>query len=63
VIKLTIGGIVNPRSSREGLSRRFDPGGVFLTILNMGELKDAIDRRFMRKFQVSGEQREFPRQG
>jgi NADH dehydrogenase FAD-containing subunit len=62
--------------------RRFDPGGVFLTILNMGDgsgifrrkefvwggpfafrLKDAIDRRFMRKFQVSGERRESPRQG
>jgi len=61
--------------------RRFDPGGVFLTILNMGDgsgifwrkefvwggsfafrLKDAIDRRFMRKFQVSGERRESPRQ-
>lgn len=60
--------------------RRFDPGGVFLTILNMGDgsgifrrkefvwdgplafrLKDAIDRRFMRKFQVSGERRESPR--
>ena len=57
--------------------RRFDPRGVFLTILNMGDgsgifrrkgfvcdgsfafrLKDAIDRRFMRKFQVSGERRE-----
>lgn len=54
--------------------RRFDPGGTYLTILNMGDgsgifrrenlvwngrfaflLKDAIDRRFMRKFQVSGE--------
>ena len=54
--------------------RRFDPGGAYLTILNMGDgrgifvrkgfvregafafrLKDAIDRRFMRKFQVSGE--------
>jgi NADH dehydrogenase FAD-containing subunit len=62
--------------------RRFDPGGVFLTILNMGDgsgifrrkevvwdgpfafrLKDAIDRRFMRKFQVSGERRESPRDG
>jgi NADH dehydrogenase FAD-containing subunit len=61
---------------------RFDPGGVFLTILNMGDgsgifrrkefvwdgpfafrLKDAIDRRFMRKFQVSGERRESLRQG
>jgi NADH dehydrogenase FAD-containing subunit len=57
---------------------RFDPGGAFLTILNMGDgsgifrrkefvwngpvafrLKDAIDRRFMRKFQVSGERREY----
>jgi len=56
---------------------RFDPGGAYLTILNMGDgrgifrrkefvwdgplafrLKDAIDRRFMRKFQVSGERRE-----
>jgi len=62
--------------------RRFDPGGVFLTILNMGDgsgifrrkefvwdgpfafwLKDAIDRRFMRKFQVSGERRDSPRDG
>jgi NADH dehydrogenase FAD-containing subunit len=61
--------------------RRFDPGGVFLTILNMGDgsgifrrkefvwdgpfafrLKDAIDRRFMRKFQVSGERRESSRE-
>ncbi len=54
--------------------RRFDPGGGYLTILNMGDdrgifrrkefvrdgplafrVKDYIDRRFMRKFQVSGE--------
>jgi NADH dehydrogenase FAD-containing subunit len=61
---------------------RFDPGGAFLTILNMGDgsgifrrkefvwngplafrLKDAIDRRFMRKFQVSGERKESPRDG
>ncbi len=53
---------------------RFDPGGSYLQILNMGNgtgilwknsfvwdgraaflLKDFIDRRFMRKFQVSGE--------
>ena len=53
---------------------RFDPGGTYLTILNMGDdrgiflrkefvrdgqlafrLKNYIDRRFMRKFQVSGE--------
>ena len=59
--------------------RRFDPGGPYLTILNMGDgigifrrvkvvwdgrlaflLKDAIDRRFMRKFQVSGEHFEIP---
>jgi len=59
---------------------RFDPGGAYLTILNMGDgrgifrregfvwdgplafrLKDAIDRRFMRRFQVSGERRESPR--
>jgi NADH dehydrogenase FAD-containing subunit len=57
--------------------RRFDPGGGYLTILNMGDdrgifrrkefvrdgplafrLKDYIDRRFMRKFQVSGERSE-----
>lgn len=56
-----------------GLSR-FDPGGSYLLILNMGDgrgifwknrfvmdgrpallLKDYIDRRFMRKHQVSGE--------
>jgi NADH dehydrogenase FAD-containing subunit len=54
--------------------RRFDPGGAYLAILNMGDgrgifvrkeflwegpsvfrLKDFLDRRFMRKFQVSGE--------
>jgi NADH dehydrogenase FAD-containing subunit len=54
--------------------RTFDPGGGYLTILNMGDdrgifrrkefvrdgplafrVKDYIDRRFMRKFQVSGE--------
>jgi NADH dehydrogenase FAD-containing subunit len=54
--------------------RMFDPGGGYLTILNMGDdrgifrrkefvrdgplafrLKDYIDRKFMRKFQVSGE--------
>jgi NADH dehydrogenase FAD-containing subunit len=59
---------------------RFDPGGAYLTILNMGDgrgifrrkdfvwdgplafrLKDAIDRRFMKRFQVSGERRESPR--
>lgn len=59
--------------------RRFDPGGAYLTILNMGDgrgifvrkgfvregpfafrVKDAIDRRFMRKFQVSGECDESP---
>jgi NADH dehydrogenase FAD-containing subunit len=59
--------------------RRFDPGGAYLTILNMGDgrgifvrkeflwegpfvfrLKDFIDRRFMRKFQVSGECCVFP---
>ena len=53
---------------------RFDPGGSYLQILNMGNgtgilwknglvwdgraaflLKDFIDRRFMKKFQVSGE--------
>lgn len=58
---------------------RFDPGGAYLMILNMGDgrgifrrkefvwdgpfafrLKDAIDRRFMRRFQVSGERRESP---
>ncbi len=57
--------------------RTFDPGGGYLTILNMGDdrgifrrkefvrdgplafrLKDYIDRRFMRKFQVSGERSE-----
>ncbi len=56
--------------------RMFDPGGDYLTILNMGDdrgifrrkefvrdgrlafrIKDYIDRRFMRKFQVSGELR------
>lgn len=54
--------------------QRFDTGGTYLLILNMGDgtgifrrkgfvregriafrLKDAVDRRFMRKFQVSGE--------
>lgn len=59
---------------------RFDPGGAYLMILNMGDgrgifrrkelvwdgpfafrLKDAIDRRFMRRFQVSGERRESSR--
>ncbi len=54
--------------------RRFQPGGAYLLIFNMGNdraifwkkqfvfegklafwLKDYIDRRFMRKFQVSGE--------
>ncbi len=57
--------------------RTFDPGGGYLTILNMGDdrgifrrkefvrdgplafrVKDYIDRRFMRKFQVSGERSE-----
>jgi hypothetical protein len=43
----------------------FKPGGAFLLILNLGNgkglfwrkvlLKDLIDRRFMRKFQLSGE--------
>ena len=61
---------------------RFDPGGAYLMILNMGDgrgifrrkelvwdgpfafrLKDAIDRRFMRRFQVSGERRESSRGG
>jgi NADH dehydrogenase FAD-containing subunit len=59
--------------------RRFDPGGAYLAILNMGDgrgifvrkeflwegpfvfrLKDFLDRRFMRKFQVSGECRGSP---
>jgi NADH dehydrogenase FAD-containing subunit len=54
--------------------QRFDPGGDYLLILNLGDrrglfrrkeivwsgrlafrLKDYLDRRFMRKFQVSGE--------
>ncbi len=54
--------------------QRFDPGGDYLLILNLGDrrglfrrkeivcsgrlafrLKDFLDRRFMRKFQVSGE--------
>lgn len=54
--------------------RRFQPGGAYLLIFNMGDdrailwrkqfvfegktafwLKDFIDRRFMRKFQISGE--------
>jgi len=57
--------------------QRFDPGGDYLLILNLGDrnglfrrkeivwsgrlafrLKDYLDRRFMRKFQVSGELRE-----
>jgi NADH dehydrogenase FAD-containing subunit len=57
-----------------GTMRRFDPGGTYLLLFNLGDgraifwknglifclrpafwLKDAIDRRFMRKFQVSGE--------
>ena len=57
--------------------QRFDPGGDYLTILNLGDrmglfrrkgivwsgrlafhLKDYLDTRFMRKFQVSGELRE-----
>lgn len=57
--------------------QRFDPGGDYLLILNLGDrnglfrrkeivwsgrlafrLKDHLDRRFMRKFQVSGELRE-----
>ncbi len=57
--------------------QRFDPGGGFLLILNLGDrrglfrrgrfvwsgrlaflLKNALDTRFMRKFQVSGELRE-----
>ena len=62
----------------EGRSlQRFDPGGDYLLILNLGgrrglfrrkgivwsgrlafRLKDYLDRRFMRKFQVSGELRE-----
>lgn len=60
-----------------GEPRRFDPGGPYLLIMNMGDgtgimwkkelvqegraaflLKDYIDRRFIRKFQVSGEQGE-----
>lgn len=57
--------------------QKFDPGGDYLLILNLGDrnglfrrkeivwsgrlafrLKDYLDRRFMRKFQVSGELRE-----
>lgn len=57
-----------------GALQKFDPGGAYLLIMNMGDgtgimwkkelvmngrsafrLKDWIDRRFMRKFQVSGE--------
>jgi hypothetical protein len=57
--------------------QRFDPGGDYLLILNLGDrrglfrrkeivwsgrlafrLKEYLDRRFMRKFQVSGELRE-----
>jgi NADH dehydrogenase FAD-containing subunit len=57
--------------------QRFDPGGGYLLILNLGDrmglfrrsgivwsgglafrLKDYLDTRFMRKFQVSGELRE-----
>jgi NADH dehydrogenase FAD-containing subunit len=57
--------------------QRFDPGGDYLLILNLGDrmglfrrkgivwsgrlafqLKDYLDTRFMRKFQVSGELRE-----
>jgi NADH dehydrogenase FAD-containing subunit len=59
--------------------RRFDPGGDYLLILNLGDrtglfrrkrivwsgrlaflLKDYLDTKFMRKFQVSGELRESP---
>jgi NADH dehydrogenase FAD-containing subunit len=59
--------------------QRFDPGGDYLLILNLGDrrglfrrkgvvwsgrlpfrLKDHLDRRFMRKFQLSGELREPP---
>jgi hypothetical protein len=54
--------------------QRFDPGGDYLLILNLGDrrglfrrkeiawsgrlafrLEDYLDRRFMRKFQLSGE--------
>jgi len=61
--------------------RRFDPGSIYLLILNMGDgrgiltrggwvwdgrfafsLKDYLDRRFMRRFQVSGELDEPPAQ-
>lgn len=65
----------NLMAALEGRSlSRFDPGGSYLLILNMGDgrgifwknrfvidgrlallLKDYIDRRFMRKHQVSGE--------
>jgi NADH dehydrogenase FAD-containing subunit len=60
-----------------GRLEKFDPGGKYLLILNLGDdrgvlwkkgcvlsgkpvfiLKDRIDRRFMRKFQVSGEHAE-----
>jgi NADH dehydrogenase FAD-containing subunit len=65
----------NLRASLEGKPlRRFDPGGPYLLILNLGDgtgifrrkgivwggplafrFKDYLDRRFMKKFQLSGE--------
>lgn len=65
----------NVRAALENkMLRRFNPGGAYLLIFNMGDdraifwkkqwvfggrlafwLKDYIDRRFMRKFQLSGE--------